>query len=67
MADWTLIIFSSFTKMSSYQNVLIITKMSSYQNVLLPNCPVTEMSVTEVSFTKMSWIRGTFYSFCTIY
>ena len=50
MADWSLIIFSSFTK------------MSRYQNVLLPKCPVaemsiTKMSITKVSFTKTSWIR----------
>ena len=31
-----------------------VTKMSSYQNVLLLKYPVTKTSITEVSFTKMS-------------
>ena len=77
MADWTQIIFSSFTKMSCYQmscyrNVLLpkspVTEMSCYRKVLLPKCPITEMSITkvlltEMAFTEMSWIRAK-HCFC---
>ena len=50
MAGWTLIIFSSFTK------------MSCYQNVLLPKCLVAEMSYYQnVPFTEMSFYRNVHY------
>ena len=65
MADWTLIIFSSFTEMSLIvtEMSLIVTEMSSYRNVLVTEMSInemsiTEMSITKVSFTKMSWIHS---------
>ena len=56
MADWTLIIFSSFTKMPCYQNVLLpkcpITKKSFYRNVLLPKCPLPKCPLPKCPLPK---------------
>ncbi|KAK2188009.1 hypothetical protein NP493_147g02023 [Ridgeia piscesae] len=57
MADWTLIIFSSFTEMSCYQNILIVTGMSSYRNVyyrnvLLPKCLLPKCSLPKCPLPK---------------
>ena len=56
MADWTLVIFSSFTKMSSYQNVLLpkcpFTEMSFYRNVLLPKCQLPKCPLPKCPLPK---------------
>ena len=40
--------FQKFTRMSRFQNVLVLPKKSDYQNVLLLNSPVTKI-------TKQTW------------